>query len=236
MRALASGLLAIAFLVGCAEELPRRGAADKPPELIPASRFFANRDSNYGYRVSPDGAKVGWIASHRSRSTVFVRPLDGQPPTILDTHSPRSIQGFRWAQDSRHVFYLQDRDGDENFHVYLADTEAPGAKPVDLTPWPDSRSVIDRVIRTDPAHVIIASNRRDRSIFDLYRVNLATREANLLAENPGDVTQWLTDEHGHPRARLKRDGTGLILEVFGPTGGAPSGPSTTRSCRSSCSG
>jgi dipeptidyl aminopeptidase/acylaminoacyl peptidase len=214
MRALASGFLAIALLVGCAEELPRRDAVDKPPELIPVSRFFANRESNYGYRLSPDGTKLGWIAPHRNRSTIFFRTLDAQQPTILDTHSSRSIFGFRWAQDSRHVLYGQDRDGDENLHVYLADTEAPTDKPVDLTPWPNSRSGLHRVIRTDPAHVIIASNRRDRSIFDLYRVNLATREASLIAENPGDVTQWMTDRDGVLRARLKRAGTGQSLEVW----------------------
>ncbi|PYM40442.1 MAG: hypothetical protein DME16_26255, partial [Candidatus Rokuibacteriota bacterium] len=87
MRALAPCLLAIALLAGCAEELPRRGAADKPPELIPASRFFANRESNYGYRLSPDGTKLGWIASHQNRSTIFFRSLDARLPTILDTHS-----------------------------------------------------------------------------------------------------------------------------------------------------
>jgi hypothetical protein len=46
-------------------------------------------------------------------------------------------------------------------------------------------------------HVVIASNRRDRTVFDLYRVNLTTREATLIAENPGDVTDWLTDREGH---------------------------------------
>ena len=215
MRALASCLLALGLLVGCAGELPRRGAADKPSELIPASRFFANRESNYGYRLSPDGTKVGWIAAHQNRSTIFFRSLDARQPTILDTHSSRSIFGFRWAQDSRHVLYVQDRDGDENFRVYLADTEAPIDTPADLTPWPSSRSGIHRVLRTDPAHVIIASNRRDRSIFDLYRVSLATREASLIAENPGDVTQWMTDQDGTLRARLRRSGTGQSLEVVG---------------------
>jgi len=214
MRALAPCLLALALLAGCAEELPRRGGADKAPELIPASRFFANRESNYGYRLSPDGTKLGWIASHQNRSTIFFRSLDARLPTILDTHSSRSIFGFRWAQDSRHVLYVQDRDGDENFRVYLADTEAPTDKPVDLTPWPNSRSGIHRVIRTDPTHIVIASNRRDRSIFDLYRVSLTTREASLIAENPGDVTQWMTDQDGMPRARLRRSGTGQGLEVL----------------------
>jgi dipeptidyl aminopeptidase/acylaminoacyl peptidase len=214
MRVLASCLLAASLLVGCAEEMPRRGASDQPPELIPASRFFANRHANYGYRVSPDGTKLGWIASHQGRSTIFFRPVDSQDTGILDTHSRRSIHGFRWAQDSRHVLYLQDRDGDENSHVYLADTEAPAAPPVDLTPWPDSRSWIHRVIRSDPSHVIVESNRRDRTIFDLYRVSLATGQATLIAENPGDVTQWMTDWEGAPRARLKQLGTSQQLEVL----------------------
>lgn len=99
--------------------------------------------------------------------------------------------------------------------MYLASIERPDDPPVDLTPSPGSRAWIHRVIRSEPDHIVVAWNNRDRSIFDLYRVNLSTHEHTLIAENPGDVTAWLTDWDGRPRARIRQVGPDdRRLEVF----------------------
>jgi dipeptidyl aminopeptidase/acylaminoacyl peptidase len=185
---------------------PPAPAAAALPELIALRHFFASREANWGYRISPDGTRLGWIASHDGRSTVHVRTLGADDVRPIDTHSRRTVAAFTWARDSRHVLYLQDQNGDENYHVYLASVERPGDPPADLSPVPGSRAWIARVIRSDPTHVVIAWNKRDRSVFDLYRVNLGTREHTLIAENPGDVTQWLTDWEGLPRARIRHVG------------------------------
>jgi len=72
---------------------------------------------------------------------------------------------------------------------------------------PEDAELPGRVPRSDPGHVVIMSNRRDRAVFDLWRVNLVAREATLIAENPGDVMAWLTDWAGAPRARLRHGGS-----------------------------
>ncbi len=198
---LLAGLLPLACTTPAPVPAPAAGA--DPPRLIPLGSFFANREANWGYRVSPDGTRLGWIASHLGRSTIFFKRIGTDAVGIVDTHSQRSVRSFTWTRDSRRVLYLQDRDGDENQHVYLADTERPEAAPRDLTPWPGALSWLERVVRSDPEHVVIGSNRRDRVVFDLYRVSLNTAEATLLAENPGDVVAWITDWDGRPRARLR---------------------------------
>ena len=50
----------------------------------------------------------------------------------------------------------------------------------------------------------IVWNKRDRSVFDLYRVSLSTHERTRIAENPGDVMECLTDWEDRPRARIRR--------------------------------
>ena len=219
MRASILAILASALLAaGCAiapASPPPQPAAAPPPELIALRHFFASREANWGYRVSPDGTRLGWIASHGGRSTVHFLTLGADDTRPIDTHSRRTVFGFAWAADSRRILYLQDADGDEKYHVYLTSIERPDDRPVDLTPSPGSLAWIHRVIRSDPDQIILAWNKRDRSIFDLYRVSLTTHEHTLIAENPGDVTDWLTDWDGRPRARIRRVGPDArALEVL----------------------
>jgi dipeptidyl aminopeptidase/acylaminoacyl peptidase len=209
-RLAVAGLL----LVACAGPTPAPGPA-AAPALLPLHSLFANRDANWGYRVSPDGTRVGWIGSHGGRTTILFRTLGADASGVIDTHSPRSITWFAWARDSRRVLYTQDRGGDENYHVYLASTEQPAAPPVDLTPWSGARAYLARVPRSERGHVVVGANQRDRTVFDLYRVSLETGEAAMLAENPGDVVEWMTDREGRPRARLRHDSGGARhLEVW----------------------
>ncbi|MBI2525468.1 MAG: S9 family peptidase [Candidatus Rokubacteria bacterium] len=208
--------LAALLLAGCAmAPAGPTPAPSRPPELIALRHFFASREVNWGYRVSPDGTRLGWLASHGGRSTVHFRTIGADDARPIDTHSRRTVFSFTWAADSRRILYLHDQGGDENTHVYLASIDRPDDPPVDLTPAPGSRAWVHRVSRRDPAHVVIAWNRRDRAVFDLYRVHLDTRQPALIAENPGDVLDWLTDADSRPRARVRRIGAeARALEVL----------------------
>ena len=184
-----------------------QAVAQRAPELIPLNHFFASREPTWRHQPSPDGTRLAWLGSHGSRTTVLFRAFGGETVRTIDTHSRRSIGWFIWARDSRRILYAQDQDGDENYHVYLASTERPDDKPVDLTQDPGSRAGISRIPRSDPKHIVVTWNKRDRSVFDLYRVNLDTHDHVLIAENPGDVIEWHTDWNGQPRARIRAVGS-----------------------------
>jgi dipeptidyl aminopeptidase/acylaminoacyl peptidase len=133
----------------------------------------------------------------------------------LDTRSSRGVASFVWAADGRRIVFARDRDGDESEHLYAIDAVAPGARPVDLTPFPGVKAYVQRVVRGDPEHVLLAHNARDRAVFDLFRVNLTTREHTEIARNPGTVTAWSTDVDGTVRARFRRTAPGQSrLEVI----------------------
>src|SRR2546422_11395003 len=78
--------VALAVLVGGCTGVP---AASDPPRvsgapLIPVTTFFANRESNYDYKVSPDGRRLAWMASAGGRLTVHFRELDGGEVGVID--------------------------------------------------------------------------------------------------------------------------------------------------------
>ena len=185
------------------------------PELIPLRDFFVNKETRFGYRVSPDGLKLGWIAVNNRRLTIHFKTIGEDDLRIINTHSPQNIYGFAWLQDSRRMLFWQDQAGNENYHIYLTDSAKPDQKPVDLTPFEGTKAWIHRILRTDLEHILIEHNQRDKSVFDLYRVNLTSGKHQLMAQNPGNVIGWISDDDGVLRARLRSlDNDQRSLEVL----------------------
>jgi len=172
------------------------------PDLISFRDFFLNVDSKYGYSVSPDGKKLAWMESKNRLMTIYFRTIGKDDVQTINTHSSRSIYGIAWLQDSRRMLFHLDQDGNENHHIYIVDTNQPNEKPLDITPFKGTRAWIYQIIKSDPKHILIQHNQRDKKIFDLYRVNTDTKATSLVAQNPGNVGSWVTDEHGNLRGRI----------------------------------
>ena len=48
----------------------------------------------------------------------------------------RDIRGYSWAYNGEHILYTQDKNGDEDWHVYATDVDT--SKTNDLTPMEGS--------------------------------------------------------------------------------------------------
>lgn len=183
----------VVFLLSSLGLTPTAHAA--PPPLIPREVLFGNPERTLP-RLSPDGTQISWLApTENGVLNVWARSFagaqaagDGKPVTN-EPHRP--IYWYTWAQDSKHILYLQDDGGDENNHLYSADLANGNVR--DLTPF---RGVRAQNVVTDvrhPGEVLIALNLRDRHVFDMYRIDLETGAVTLAAQNPGDVLSWTTD-------------------------------------------
>ncbi len=82
----------------------------------------------------------------------------------------------------------------------------------DLTPFPKVRAeLIDDLADISETDVIATLNKRNPEIFDACRINVATGEMKVVAENPGKVTTWVTDHAGRIRAAVESDGVNSNL-------------------------
>ncbi len=194
--------ICLLIFVGCAE-LPARHpvlASGSLPDLLPVRTFVANTDYQGGFQISPDGEKIAWTAVHGISPAVFVKTVGQDDARALDLFSP----SFSWAADSRHLLMHKDRDGDENYHVWLVDTDRAGAAPRDMTPFPGSRN---EVLAVPPVGdtILVASNQRDPRWFEPFRIDLTTGAHSLVAENTGDVSAWIPDRQGELRGRIRTD-------------------------------
>jgi dipeptidyl aminopeptidase/acylaminoacyl peptidase len=162
------------------------------PPLIQAHRFAYQGEVSSAYQLSPDGSKLAWIGPYFKRSRLFVR--DNRTGE-LNRYRIGSY-GFQWTPDSRRLLYTSDTSGSENTHVYMIDLAAASADPVDLTPHAGIKARIHQFVHGDSNRVLVFHNRRDPTVYDLYSIDLNTRQETLVAQNPGDGVSAITTPAG----------------------------------------
>jgi dipeptidyl aminopeptidase/acylaminoacyl peptidase len=184
-------LLFLLFLVA-AREL----AAETP--LIPR-RYLLGNPERTRPRLSPAGDRIAWLAPDaKGVLNVWARPIGADEPRPVTNEPTRPILWYEWSADGKHVLYLQDNGGDELTHLFSADLEAGNVR--DLTPWRGVRAQNVLLSPRRPGELLVGLNLRDRKVFDMYRVDLATGAVALEARNPGDVLTWNTDSEFRIRA------------------------------------
>ncbi len=181
-------------------------APDLPARRIPMRDFFRNPQETQ-HRVSPDGAYISYLAPYTSRLNVFVKRLDGGSTTRVTSEIGRDIYGYVWKGDR--ILYVRDFGGDENVHLVSVDLSGQGLK--DLTPGDKLQAQIIDTLFEDDSHIIVAHNRRDPAVFDVFRINVITGEEILIAQNPGNITTWKTDHDGRLRVAVATDGVNKTL-------------------------
>jgi dipeptidyl aminopeptidase/acylaminoacyl peptidase len=200
-----------------------RAADDQPTPtgavtgLIPREVLFGNPDKAAA-RISPDGKFLGFLAPRDGVLNVWVAPIDkldeAQPVTA---DKKRGIRSYSWAYDGRHILYIQDKDGDEDFHVYGVDFKSKETR--DLTPIKNVRAVIEGVSHKFPNEILIGLNDRDPRYHDVYKLNLTTGTKELIQKNP-EFTGFVTDDDYRVRfaSKFTPDGGNLYLKPDGKGG------------------
>jgi len=85
--------------------------------LIPRSVLFGNPERS-APEISPDGAQLAYLAPDQGVLNVWVRTLGKTDDRVVTNDRKRGIRNFVWQYDSKNILYAQDKDGDENWHVY----------------------------------------------------------------------------------------------------------------------
>jgi dipeptidyl aminopeptidase/acylaminoacyl peptidase len=175
-------------------------------DLIPREVLFGNPERT-SPRISPDGTRLAWIAPRDGVLNVWSAPIgasgasgvDWDAATVVTDDTDRGIRSFTWAQDGRHLLYVQDTGGDENWRLYDVDMETMARR--DLTPFDGIQA---RIIATSKRHrdqVLVGMNRDNPQLHDVYQLDLPTGELVKLIDNPG-YAGWLADEELTVRGAL----------------------------------
>jgi dipeptidyl aminopeptidase/acylaminoacyl peptidase len=183
--------------------------------VIPRSALFGNPEKTQG-RLSPDGKYVSFIAPRDGVLNIWVAErgnLDAAKPITND--QKRGIRQHFWAFDNKHVLFIQDEGGDENFHLYAVDVVAGTQK--DLTPYKGVRAEIMGLSWKKPGVIAVGINDRVPEWHDLYEVDLNTGKRTLVLQNTQEFSGYNLDFDLKPRIATKQDaeGTELLRRVGG---------------------
>jgi len=166
--------------------------ADLPP-LLSRDVLFGNPE-RAAPQLSPDGKRLAWLAPDKKNVLqVWVKTIGESDDKMLTADKKRGIRQYSWARDNKTLLYLQDDDGNENFHLYGVDLQSGNVR--DYTPVQGTRAAIVSMDPGLPDQVLVTLNARDRKFFDVYRVTLSNGALTLDTQNPGDVGGWVAGKN-----------------------------------------
>ena len=204
-------ILGLGVLISCSNNKSEESNMNetermKVPE-IPVEDFFKNPEMS-SFQISPDGKHYSYRAPWQNRMNIFVKEVGSDSAYRITEQTDRDISGYFWANNNRLV-YLKDDNGDENF--YLVAVDATGENLAPLTKEEGVRTQIIDDLEDDKDFMIVGLNKRNPQVFDPYRININTGEMELLAENPGNITGWMTDHDGKLRVAMTSDGVNTSI-------------------------
>ena len=142
--------LVSALFLGACSSTPESTTSATAPQLIDRELLLGNPDRFQG-RLSPDGRMMSFRAPLDGVMNLWVAPagnINSARPITRD--KGRGIPSHAWTMDSQSVLYIQDQDGDENWHLYRVSLRTGEIK--DLTPYPGVQARIGHEQATPGPH------------------------------------------------------------------------------------
>jgi dipeptidyl aminopeptidase/acylaminoacyl peptidase len=161
-------------------------------------------------RLSRDGSQLAYLAPLDGVLNVWAGPAD-QPEAMkpVTDDTGRGIRMFAWAYTNQHILYIQDKGGDENWHLYSVDLKSGQIK--NLTPLEGVQAQVQAASPDAPDEVIVGLNDRNEQLHDLYRININSGERQLIQQNDGYMNFVLDEAYNIRFANRPRPDGGFDM-------------------------
>ena len=194
-------------------ELDKLAALETGDYKYSVQDYFRTPEA-FSFQLSPDGKYIAYMKRRKTgERDLYLKETATQKESLLKKQEKDLIRGYYWANDER-ILYLQDKGGDENYHVY--GINVTGENGIDLTPFEGVRVNIIATLKEDEDHVIVQMNKDNRQQEEPYRLNIHTGEVTKLytvKEGDAPVAGYNFDRKGNLRA-ITRIVDGVKSEVL----------------------
>jgi dipeptidyl aminopeptidase/acylaminoacyl peptidase len=179
--------------------------------LIPRKLLFGNPEIS-NFKISHDGRYVSYVAPYNGVLNIYLASSESpREAKAITEDTGRGISKYVWAYDDKHILYLRDNDGDENWKIYKVNIDS--LESTLLTPEEGVQARFENLSHKFPGEALISLNDRNSEYHDLYKLNLHTGERELLFEN-NQYASLITDDDFRLRflQEITTDGWGITYQ------------------------
>jgi dipeptidyl aminopeptidase/acylaminoacyl peptidase len=178
-------------------------------KLIPVDDFFKSEE-RVAFSLSPDGKNLSYLKLTGKNQNIFVENIaSGESKQVTNLDS--TVVGYYfWVSDNELIYYRQKKAGNGNpADVFIIDRSGKNQRQLNDTDKSRMRVLKDQLIENK--YLLVSSNKRDSTVFDVYRLNVRNGKMDMAAKNPGNITNWMTDTKGKLRLAISSDGVNETL-------------------------
>lgn len=167
---------------------------------------YFRRPEQSSFRFSPDGQYVSYRQrAEDGKNHIYVKNTETDEVTRAVEEGDDLIRGYWWANKKR-LLYVKDKGGDENYHVYAADTD--GGNTIDLTPFDGVKANFTNELKDQEDYIIVELNKNNPQIFEPYKLNIKTGAMQQLFENTdleNPISDFTFDKDGNLKGYTQQE-------------------------------
>lgn len=181
-------------------------SCDRNSESKIAVESFFNEADKSNFKLSPNGNFVSFIEQTGDVPNLYVMDLETDEISKI-TFEDNPEEGIRfsfWANDNELIYFKRKQFNDSlrlmmvNRHTHFTRYLIPPSI-VNLK-W------IGPLKINKDDELLIGLNSRDSSVFDVYRLNIYDSSLRMVAQNPGNITDWFPCDKGKIKLAIASDG------------------------------
>ncbi|MES2448009.1 MAG: prolyl oligopeptidase family serine peptidase [Bacteroidota bacterium] len=176
--------------------------------VIPVNDFFKSQDKA-SYRISPDGKSLSYLKLQDKKQNLFVEDIASGKIVQLTKLQEKNISFHSWVSNDELIYYKEKEGVRFQSDIFIINSEGKDERQLSSNAKARIRVLEDQLIENK--FLLVLSNQRDSTVSDVYRLNVRDGEMQIVAQNPGNITNWMTDSKGKLRMAISSDG---VNETF----------------------
>lgn len=200
---LVKGYLLLLF-VTCFFACKQKSEAD----IIPVNDFFKSQD-RATYRLSPDGKSLSYLKLQDKKQDLFVEDIATGKLLQLTHIKDKSINFYSWVSNDELIYYKEKEGTRFQSDLFIINKNGKDERKLSTDEKHKIRVIDDQLI--EGKYLLVSSNKRDSTVSDVYRLNVRNGKMEMAAQNPGNITNWMTDSRGKLRMAVSSDGVNETL-------------------------
>lgn len=182
-------------------------ACEKHKKDIAIADFFRSQEKT-GFTLSPDGKSLSYFKIEDNKQNIVIEDLATGKTREITNFDDKNVSYYCWVSNDELVYYKRNPQT-RNVALFIINKNGKDERQLNDSNKGRVRVLKDQLI--DDRYLLISSNRRDSTTFDVYRLNVRNGKMDMAVKNPGNITSWFPDAKAKIRLAVSSDGVNETL-------------------------